>query len=72
MYGISQKIQPLDTTLSQLFAPNDNPIYSMESYSKDIKQWQVVILDILEVLFVKQLSACHVGIEGDEYISQHA
>jgi len=53
---------------SQLFAPNDNPIYSMESYSKDISLAGSNFRHIGGA-FCEAVSACHVGTSGDEYIS---
>ena len=53
---------------SQLFSPNDNPIYSMESYSKDISLAGSHFRHIGGA-FCEAVSACHVGASGDEYIS---
>ena len=53
---------------SQLFAPNDNPIYSMESYSKDISLAGSNFRHIGGA-FCEAVSACHVGTSGDGYIS---
>jgi len=53
---------------SQLFAPNDNPIYSMESYSKDINIAGSKFTHVGGA-FCEAVSACHVGMEGEEYIS---
>jgi predicted TIM-barrel fold metal-dependent hydrolase len=53
---------------SQLFSPNDNPIYSMESYSKDISLAGSHFRHIGGA-FCEAVSACHVGTSGDEYIS---
>ena len=53
---------------SQLFSPNDNPIYSMESYSKNISLAGSHFRHIGGA-FCEAVSACHVGTSGDEYIS---
>lgn len=54
---------------TQLFAPKDNPIYSMDSYSKDISLAGDNFRHIGGA-FCEAVSACHVGSTGDEYISE--
>jgi len=53
----------------QLFSPKDNPIYSMKSYSNDIKQSGSYFRHTGGA-FCEAVSACHVGMTGDEYISK--
>tara|TARA_B110000967_G_scaffold54709_1_gene56106 strand:- start:893 stop:1846 length:954 start_codon:yes stop_codon:yes gene_type:complete len=53
----------------QLFSPKDNPIYSMKSYSNDIKQSGSNFRHTGGA-FCEALSACHVGMEGDEFLSE--
>ncbi|MDB9937635.1 amidohydrolase family protein [Candidatus Thioglobus sp.] len=53
----------------QLFSPKDNPIYSMKSYSNDIKQAGSNFRHTGGA-FCEALSACHVGMEGDEFLSE--
>ena len=53
--------------VEQLFSPKDNPIYSMDSYSNDINEAGSRFRHTGGA-FCEALSACHVGMDGDEYI----
>ena len=53
----------------QLFPPKDNPVYSMESYRADINEAGSNFKHTGGA-FCEALSACHVGVEGDEFLSE--
>jgi predicted TIM-barrel fold metal-dependent hydrolase len=53
----------------QLFPPKDNPVYSMDSYSRDINEAGSSFRHTGGA-FCEALSACHVGMEGEEFLSE--
>ena len=53
---------------SQLFAPNDNPVYSLELYKQDMLSAGSGF-EHSGGAFVEAVSVCHVGVAGDKFAS---
>ena len=53
---------------SQLFAPNDNPVYSLELYKQDMLSAGSGF-EHSGGAFIEAVSVCHIGVTGDEFAS---
>jgi|APSaa5957512493_1039668.scaffolds.fasta_scaffold31089_2 predicted TIM-barrel fold metal-dependent hydrolase len=53
---------------SQLFAPNDNPVYSWDLYAQDMLSAGSGF-EHTGGAFIEAVSVCHVGVTGDEFTS---